>query len=117
MKKIFLVLAVMSAFSGLPAVAHADVSVGVNMPGFSLNIGDRDRRGYYWDGGDWRPPGWWSHHRRDRGRWVYSDPAPPPPGYYWREGPPRWHVGPPPGRWHEGPPPGRWREGPPPGRW
>lgn len=116
MKKILLVLAVVSAFSGMPTIAHADVSVGVNVPGFSMRIGDRDPRGYYWDGGDWRPPGWWSHHRRDRGRWVYYEPVPPPPPpRYWRHDP-YWREGPPPRYWHDGPP-GRWREGPPPGRW
>jgi hypothetical protein len=57
MKKILLVLAALSALSGIPAVAHANVSIGINTPGLSLNIGDRDPRGYYWDGGGWRPPG------------------------------------------------------------
>ncbi|TPG62795.1 DUF2502 domain-containing protein [Ewingella americana] len=113
MKKLILVLAVMLS---LPAVAQADVEIGVNVPGLSLHVGDRDPRGYYWDGGGWREPGWWDHHYRDEGRghWVYYEPEPPPPRYwhhdhYWREGPPPPH-------WHEGPPPG-WREGPPPGRW
>jgi len=112
MKKIIALIAVMTALSGLPEIAHANVSIGVNTPGLSLRIGDRDPRGNYWDGGNWRPPGWWSHHRRDRGRWVYYEP---PRRHYhhdrhWREGPPprHWHGGPPPGRWHEGPPPGRW---------
>lgn len=118
MKKIMLMLTVISALSSIPTMAHANVSVGVNVPGLSLNIGSRDHRGYYWDGGDWRPPGWWAEHRYYGGRWVYyrPGPPPPPPGYYWREGPPRWHGGPPPGRWHDGPP-GRWHDGPPPGRW
>ncbi len=118
MKKIMLMLTVVSALSGVPAIAHANVSLGVNVPGLSLNIGSRDHRGYYWDGGDWRPPGWWAQHRYYGGRWVYYAPPPPPPPrpYYWRGGP-GWHDGPPPGRWHEGPPPGRWRDGPPPGRW
>lgn len=112
MKKLILVLAVLLT---LPAIAQADVELGVNMPGLSLHIGDRDNRGYYWDGGDWRPPGWWDHHYRDEGRghWVYYEPAPPPPHYWHHE---HWHEGPPPGYWRDGPP-GHWREGPPPGRW
>jgi hypothetical protein len=24
------------------------------------HLGDRDRRGYYWDGGRWREPRWWN---------------------------------------------------------
>ncbi|ADW74588.1 MULTISPECIES: DUF2502 domain-containing protein [Rahnella] len=120
MKKLILVLAVLLT---LPAVAQANVELGVNMPGLSLHIGDRDDRGYYWDGGDWRPPGWWDQHYRDEGRghWVYYEPAPPPPRYWHHE---HWHEGPPPGYWRDGPPghwrdgpPGHWREGPPPGRW
>ncbi|KAA8730293.1 MAG: DUF2502 domain-containing protein [Ewingella americana] len=115
MKKIVLVLAVMLS---LPALAHANVEIGINVPGVSLHIGDRDNRGYYWDGGGWRDPGWWGHHYRDNGygHWVYYEPAPPPPPHYWyREH--YWREGPPPGYWHRGPPPGYWHEGPPPGRW
>lgn len=111
MKKIIALLAVITALSALPEIAHANVSIGLNAPGISLRIGDRDPRGNYWDGGRWRPQSWWSHHRHERGRWVYYEP----PRHYhhdrrWREGPPprHWHGGPPPGRWHEGPPPGRW---------
>ena len=63
MKKLILILAVM--LSTVPALAQANVELGVNMPGLSLHIGDRDPRGYYWDGGDWRPPGWWDEHYRD----------------------------------------------------
>ena len=43
----------------LPLAAKADVSVDINVPGVSLHLGDQDRRGYYWDGYDWRPPQWW----------------------------------------------------------
>ncbi|MFZ4832775.1 DUF2502 domain-containing protein [Rouxiella sp. Mn2063] len=107
MKKRFLILAVMLV---MPAVSQADVEIGVNVPGVSLHIGDRDTRGYYWDGGYWRPPGWWQHHYRARGHWVYYEPAPQP--MYWHPG--YWREGPPPGYWR-GPP--RWHEGPPPGRW
>ncbi|CAI0729294.1 Protein of uncharacterised function (DUF2502) [Serratia quinivorans] len=115
MKKILLLLA---ALLSLPLVSHADVSIGVNVPGLSLHIGDRDDRGHYWDGGRWRDPRWWSEHRgyeyrgyeRPRGYYYgppprviyygpprhewrdrphYRMPPPPPPGYYYRPGP-RW---------------------------
>jgi len=39
----------------LPVAAQADVSIDINVPGVSLHLGDRDNRGYYWDGGRWRP--------------------------------------------------------------
>ncbi|MDN5680267.1 MAG: DUF2502 domain-containing protein, partial [Ewingella sp.] len=43
-------------FALLPAAAPAvqASSFSLNTPGLSINIGDRDRRGYYWDGYDWR---------------------------------------------------------------
>ncbi|WP_337262380.1 MULTISPECIES: DUF2502 domain-containing protein [unclassified Serratia (in: enterobacteria)] len=47
----------------LPRVAQANVSVDVNVPGVSVHLGDQDRRGYYWDGYDWRPPQWWHAHQ------------------------------------------------------
>jgi hypothetical protein len=71
MKKALLLLCCALA---LPAVAQADVSVDINVPGVSLHLGDRDDRGNYWDGYDWRPPQWWNEHhnqhigdRNDRG--------------------------------------------------
>lgn len=47
----------------LPLAAQADVFVDINVPGVSLHLGDQDRRGYYWDGYDWRPPQWWHAHQ------------------------------------------------------
>lgn len=71
----------------LPVAAQADVSIDINVPGVSLHLGDRDKRGNYWDGYDWRPPQWWHAHqghgigeRNDRGlywdggRWQPSLP-------------------------------------------
>ncbi|CAI2440704.1 DUF2502 domain-containing protein [Serratia ficaria] len=113
MKKTLLLLAALLA---LPLASHAGVSIGVNVPGLSLHIGDRDNRGHYWDGYRWRDPRWWSEHRvyqRPRGHYYgppprviyyepprrewrewrgrphYRMPPPPPPGYYHRPGP-RW---------------------------
>ncbi|MEC5320786.1 DUF2502 domain-containing protein [Brenneria populi subsp. brevivirga] len=59
-----------------PAAEADSISIDL-MPGVTLNIGDRDRRGYYWDGYDWRSERWWreyrGHHRGARNRH----------GYYW----------------------------------
>ena len=68
------------------AAGEPDVSIGVNVPGLSLHIGDRDNRGHYWDGYRWRDPRWWAdHHRYERPRGYYYGPPPrviyygPPP--------------------------------------
>lgn len=74
----------------LPVAAQANVSIDVNVPGVSVHLGDQDRRGYYWDGYDWRPPQWWHAHQGhgvgernerdmywDGGRWQPSDPRNP----------------------------------------
>lgn len=111
MKKLLLMLIALLPMS-LPLVGHADVSIGVNMPGLSLHLGDRDDRGHYWDGYRWREPRWWHEHYRPReyrygpprrveyyrppprewrGRPHYDRMPPPPPGYYHRGPPgPRW---------------------------
>ncbi|WKZ90915.1 DUF2502 domain-containing protein [Chimaeribacter arupi] len=47
----------------LPMIAQAGVSLDINVPGVSLHLGDQDKRGYYWDGYDWRPPQWWHEHK------------------------------------------------------
>ncbi|WP_071882825.1 DUF2502 domain-containing protein [Chania multitudinisentens] len=106
MKKILLLLVVLLPLS-LPIVSHAEVSIGVYVPGLSLQIGDRDNRGYYWDGGYWRTPRWWHENYRPRGYYY----APPPQVRYY--GPPR-------REWHDRPhhyrmppsPPGHYRHGP-----
>lgn len=92
-------------FALLPAAAPAvqASSFSLSTPGLSINIGDRDRRGYYWDGYDWRDAGWWNNHHgryygersqrgyywdggrwRDRGWWDSRHRPPPPPRYYGR---------------------------------
>ncbi|CQH06113.1 DUF2502 domain-containing protein [Yersinia enterocolitica] len=79
MKKTLLLLGVLSL---MPQIVQADVSLDINVPGVSLHLGDQDKRGYYWDGYDWRPPQWWHEHRGahigDRNE----------RGYYWDGG--RW---------------------------
>ncbi|HNC52037.1 MAG TPA: DUF2502 domain-containing protein [Accumulibacter sp.] len=37
-------------------------NVQVNNPPPTRNFGDRDKRGYYWDGKTWRDPGYWERH-------------------------------------------------------
>lgn len=59
MKKTLLLLGVLSL---IPLMVQADVSLDINVPGVSLHLGDQDKRGYYWDGYDWRPPQWWHDH-------------------------------------------------------
>ncbi|MFS2223675.1 DUF2502 domain-containing protein [Pantoea sp. B65] len=51
---------------GMPLLAKAGVSININTPGVSISIGDRDDRGYYWDGYDWRGPKWWNAHKGRR---------------------------------------------------
>jgi len=94
-------------FALLPAAAPVvqASNFSLNTPGLSISIGDRDRRGYYWDGYDWRNPSWWNAYRghnyghrgprgyywdgyrwRDQGWWNDRHPPrrpmPPPPRYY-----------------------------------
>ncbi|MFT2788752.1 DUF2502 domain-containing protein [Serratia sp. T13T92] len=70
----------------LPMAAQADVSIDINVPGVSLHLGDQDKRGYYWDGYDWRPPQWW-HEHQGRGIGERNDR-----GLYWDGG--RWQPAP-----------------------
>ncbi|VEI19158.1 Protein of uncharacterised function (DUF2502) [Serratia plymuthica] len=79
----------------LPVAAQADVSIDINVPGVSVHLGDQDRRGYYWDGYDWRPPQWW-HAHQGRGMGERNDH-----GMYWDGG--RWQPKPPRGYEHPGP--------------
>ncbi|HHL2560057.1 TPA: DUF2502 domain-containing protein [Yersinia enterocolitica] len=83
MKKIMLLLSVLSL---MPMIAQADVSLDINIPGVSLHLGDQDKRGYYWDGYDWRPPQWWHEHRG--GHIGERNER----GYYWDGG--RWQQPP-----------------------
>ena len=63
MKKTALLLGILL---GMPLLASANVSVNINTPGVSIHIGDQDKRGYYWDGYDWRAPTWWKQHHNQR---------------------------------------------------
>ena len=60
--------------AALPALAPAgdvQVNVGsirVETGGTTISFGERDRRGYYWDGRVWRDPVYWEkHHGKGQG--------------------------------------------------
>lgn len=72
----------------LPVVAQANVSLNVDLPGASIHIGDKNDRGYYWDGYDWRPPQWWHDHQGKHMGERNSH------GLYWHGN--RWEAAPPP---------------------
>ena len=61
-----------------PLVAHAvdvNVDVGdvrVHAPGVNVTFGSRDRRGYYWDGYEYRSPSYWKQHDGPRGEKYYT---------------------------------------------
>ncbi|AUG99607.1 DUF2502 domain-containing protein [Pectobacteriaceae bacterium CE70] len=63
-------------------------SLSIALPGVYFHIGDRDQRGYYWDGNRWcAPHEWRREHRYHRPRPVYYYEAPPP--RYYEAPPPR----------------------------
>lgn len=65
MKKTALLLSVLL---GMPLLASAAPAVHHDAPGVHRQVGERDHRGYYWDGYDWRTPSWWqAHHGRNVG--------------------------------------------------
>ncbi|WP_369790075.1 DUF2502 domain-containing protein [Rouxiella sp. WC2420] len=108
-------------FGLLPATmpAHAD-GISISVPGLNVSIGQRDHRGYYWDGYDWRSPYWWQHrneyygHRNNRG--DYWDGGRWRDGGWWNQngrghgGPDHGHGGP--DRGHGGPDHGHGGPGP-----
>ena len=69
MKKMQPILLALSLILVAPMAAQAGEIMLV--PSVTLQIGDRDHRGYYWDGGYWRDRDWWYRH------------------YEWRDN--RWH--------------------------
>ncbi|MDD2744758.1 MAG: DUF2502 domain-containing protein [Rhodocyclaceae bacterium] len=74
MKKIIFAAMVATA----PILASA-VDINVNLgtvridaPGVRVTFGSRNDRGYYWDGHDWRDPGYWKKHHGPRGEKHYT---------------------------------------------
>lgn len=45
---------------GVAQATSADIDL---LPGVTLHLGDRDQRGNYWDGYDWRDQSWWRSHQ------------------------------------------------------
>lgn len=74
MKKTLLLLCLLA---GTPLMADAAAGIDIRTPGISIHLGDRDTRGYYWDGYDWRPPRWWHDHQNRH--WGERGPR----GDYW----------------------------------
>jgi hypothetical protein len=83
-KPLFTAAILAALFMPIVPTVHAS-SVNIDLlPGVSLQIGDQDKRGNYWDGYDWRDRDWWHGHQgRDLGersrRGYYWD------GYRWRD--------------------------------
>jgi hypothetical protein len=66
--KTFLPGVLLTILTALPVVTSAAVSLDLTPAGVTIHIGDRDHRGYYWDGYDWRAPKWWQeYHGRHAG--------------------------------------------------
>lgn len=57
LKSIILALSILAV---TPLAAQASEITLV--PAVKLQIGDRDQRGNYWDGGHWRDHSWWGEH-------------------------------------------------------
>ena len=75
MKKMQSIVLALSLVLFAPMAAQAaEITL---VPSVKLQIGDRDNRGYYWDGGHWRDHGWWKQHYEWRGnRWHPYGPPP-----------------------------------------
>ncbi|HEY0210417.1 MAG TPA: DUF2502 domain-containing protein [Acerihabitans sp.] len=87
-KAALLVMALLATPCAIPSGAIAGMLVNVSASGASAQIGERNDRGYYWDGHDWRAPAWWRGHQGkhlgernqhgeywDGGRWSAQPPA------------------------------------------
>lgn len=68
-------LLVWALLPGCAALASAtDVNVKVDglkiqSGNMTITFGDRDKRGYYWDGKEWRDPVYWEkHHGKGKGQ-------------------------------------------------
>ena len=79
-KTLLLSLALLGLGAATPAGA-IDLDLSINAPGVSLYIGDRDRSGRYWDGGQWRNEAWWRDNcHRYEGRKNFRGRCEPHPG-------------------------------------
>jgi hypothetical protein len=74
MKKLLLVSLIAAAPLFVQA-ADININVGnaaVPVPGATVIFGNRDNRGYYWDGQDYRAPEYWKRHHGPRGEKYYT---------------------------------------------
>lgn len=74
MKK-FLCAALIAASPLLAGASDIRVDVGslrVQTGGVTVTFGSRNDRGYYWDGYEWREPGYWKKHHGPRGEKYYT---------------------------------------------
>ena len=74
MKKFFLA-AVITACPMWANAVDVNVNLGqvrVQAPGVTITFGSRNDRGYYWDGYEWRDPGYWKQHNGPRGEKYYT---------------------------------------------
>jgi hypothetical protein len=65
----------LALIAGLPLLSHAsDLRINVDSlriksGNTTISIGEQDKRGYYWDGGEWRDPVYWEkHHGKGKGQ-------------------------------------------------
>lgn len=74
MKK-YLLAALIATSPLLANAADINVNLGnmrIDAPGISVTFGSRDKRGYYWDGQDWRDSRYWNEHKGPRGEKYYT---------------------------------------------
>ncbi len=74
MKKHLLTLAIAMA-PLLVAASDVRIDIGgvrVQAPGISITFGSVDNRGYYWDGYEYRDPGYWRKHNGPKGAKYYT---------------------------------------------
>ncbi|MCZ4306984.1 DUF2502 domain-containing protein [Zoogloeaceae bacterium G21618-S1] len=69
MKKVLLAAMLLAGASALTHASDVNIDIDrvrIQAGGVSISVGERDRRGYYWDGGVWRDPVYWKkHHPHD----------------------------------------------------
>lgn len=74
MKK-FILAAVIAAAPLLASATDVNVNLGnvrIQAPGVTITFGSRDNRGYYWDGYEYRDPGYWKQHNGPKGEKYYT---------------------------------------------
>ena len=77
MKKV-LILALLALSPPVSQATDINVNLGgarITSGGTTIQFGDRDKRGYYWDGKTWRDPGYWEKNH-GKGKGVGQDCPP-----------------------------------------